>query len=80
MKISLSLSSHIPVVELRDTTKNIMLFQILLPIESITNIQMNEGKPNYEQLLLQDQQFGNFNNGYCIKNIKNECILYANNA
>ena len=80
MKISLSLSSHIPVVELRDTTKNIMLFQILLPIESITNIQMNEGKPNYEQLLLQDQQFGDFNNGYCIKNIKNECILYANNA
>jgi len=41
---------------------------------------MNEGKPNYEQLLLQDQQFGDFNNGYCIKNIKNECILYANNA
>ena len=80
MKISLSLSSHIPVVELRDTTKNIMLFQILLPIESITNIQMNEGKPNYEQLLLQDQQFGDFNKGYCIKNIKNECILYANNA
>lgn len=41
---------------------------------------MNQGKPNYEQLLLQNQQFGDFNNGYCIKNNKNDCIIYTNNA
>lgn len=41
---------------------------------------MNEGKPNYEQLQLPDGGFGDFNNGYCIKNIKNDCILYTNNA
>jgi hypothetical protein len=78
--IHLSFSTHIPVIELRDIVKNITLFQIVLPVESITNIEMNEGKPNYEQLLLQDQIFGAFNNGYCIKNNKNDCIVYTNNA
>jgi len=52
--IHLSFTTHIPVVELRDTTKNITLFQIVLPVESITNIQMNDGKPNYEQVQLPD--------------------------
>ena len=80
VKIRLSVATHIPVVELIDTAKNITLFQIVLPIESITDIQMNEGKPDYEQVLLQDEHFGDFNNGYCIKNIKNDCILYTNNA
>lgn len=78
--IHLSFSTHIPVIELRDIVNNITLFQIVLPVESITNIEMNEGKPNYEQLLLQDQIFGAFNNGYCIKNNINDCILYTNNA
>jgi hypothetical protein len=54
IKIHLSFSTHIPVIELRDITKNITLFQVVLPIESITNIQMNEGKPNYEQLQLSE--------------------------
>ncbi len=80
IKIHLSFSTHIPVVELRDTTKNITLFQIVLPINAITNIQMNEGKPNYEQLHLINGNFGDFNGGYCIKNIKNDCILYTNDA
>lgn len=38
---------------------------------------MDQGEPQYEQLLLQDQQFGVFNGGYCIKNSKNDCILYT---
>lgn len=78
VKINLNFSTHIPVVELRDTTKNITLFQIVLPVESITKIQMNDGKPNYEMLQLPDGGFGDFNNGYCIKNIRNDCILYTN--
>jgi hypothetical protein len=41
---------------------------------------MNDGKPNYEQLQLPDGQFGDFNNGYCIKNNKNDCILYTNDV
>jgi len=78
--IHMSLNTHIPVVELRDTINNITLFQIVLPVETITNREMNEGKPNYEQILLQDQQFGEFNNGYCIKNNKNDCVLYTNDG
>lgn len=41
---------------------------------------MDQGKPDYEQILLSDGQFGDFNNGYCIKNMKNDCILYTNAA
>lgn len=41
---------------------------------------MDTGKPEYEQLQLPDGQFGDFSNGYCIKNIKNDCILYTNNV
>jgi hypothetical protein len=40
---------------------------------------MNEGKPNYEQLQL-SEWFGDFSNGYCVKNLKNDCILYTNKA
>ncbi|HBB03415.1 TPA: hypothetical protein DCZ39_00715 [Patescibacteria group bacterium] len=80
MKINLSFTTHIPVVELKDTTNNVTLFQVVLPIQSISNIQMDTGKPEYEQLQLPDGQFGDFSNGYCIKNIKNDCILYTNNV
>ena len=80
VKIHLSLSTHIPVVELRDITKNITLFQIVLPIEAITNIEMNQGEPNYQELHLTDGQFGNFNGGYCIKNNKDDCIIYTNSV
>lgn len=41
---------------------------------------MNEGKPNYELLQLPDGDFGDFNNGYCIKNLRNDCIIYTNQA
>jgi len=51
-----------------------------LPIEAITDIEMHQGKPNYEQLQLPEGQFGDFSNGYCIKNNKNDCILYTNTA
>ncbi len=78
--IHLDFSTHIPVVELRDRTNNTTLFQIVLPIEAITDIQMNSGKPEYEQLKLPDWWFWDFNNWYCIKNIKNDCILYTNTA
>lgn len=80
VKIHLSLSTHIPVVELRDITRNITLFQIVLPIEAITSIEMNQGEPNYQELHLTDGQFGNFNGGYCIKNNKDDCILYTNSV
>jgi hypothetical protein len=33
---------------------------------------------SYEQLQLPDGGFGDFNNGYCIKNSKNDCVLYTN--
>lgn len=79
IKIHLSFTTHIPVIELRDMTKNITLFQIVLPIEAINTIEMNQGKPNYEQIQL-DENFGDFSNGYCIKNSKNDCILYTNNV
>lgn len=77
--IHLSFTTHIPVVELRDITKNITLFQIVLPIEAISNIEMNQSKPSYEQLQL-NGQFGDFSNGYCIKNSQNDCILYTNSV
>lgn len=80
VKLQVNFSSHIPVVELVDTVNHITLFQIVLPIEGISNIQMNQSKPNYEQLHLTEWSFGDFNNGYCIKNNKNDCILYTNNA
>ncbi|MCX6825442.1 MAG: VCBS repeat-containing protein [candidate division SR1 bacterium] len=79
-KINLSFTTHIPVVEVIDTIHNVTLFQIVLPIQSISNIEMNQGKPNYEELQLTDGQFGDFNNGYCVKNIKNDCIVYTNKA
>ena len=41
---------------------------------------MNANKPEYEQIQLPDGQFGDFNNGYCIKNSNNDCIFYTNNA
>jgi len=75
--INLNFATHIPVIELRDIVKKNTLFQIVLPIESITKIQMNTY--SYEQLQLPDGGFGDFNNGYCIKNNKNDCILYTNN-
>lgn len=56
------------------------MFQIVLPVEAITKIQMHQNKPNYESLLLQGDQFGQFTNGYCIQNNKNDCIFYTNNA
>ena len=80
VQIRLNFSTHIPVVELVDTTSSTTLFQIVLPIEAITNIQMNQGTPNYEKIQLINGQFGDFNNGYCIKNSQNECILYTNNV
>lgn len=80
IKIHLSFTTHIPVIELRDSIKNTTLFQIVLPIQAISNIEMNEGKPNYEQIQLPDGKFGDFNNGYCIKNNKNDCIVYTNNV
>ena len=79
VKIDLSFTTHIPVVELRDTQTNNTLFQIVLPIEAITNTQMNQEQTNYEQMQLTEGEFGEFNNGYCIKN-NNNCILYTNNA
>jgi len=53
---------------------------MVLPIAAISNIEMNEGKPNYEQIVLSDGQFGDFNGGYCIKNNKNDCVVYTNQA
>jgi len=41
---------------------------------------MNVSKVNYELLQLLGGNFGDFNNGYCIKNSKNDCILYTNNV
>ena len=80
VKLHLNLTTHIPVVELRDTINNITLFQITLPVQSITKIQMNQSKPSYELIKLTEGQFGDFDNGYCLKNSKNDCILYTNNA
>lgn len=76
--IDVNFATHIPVVELRDIAKNATLFQIALPVEAIADIQLVQGKPDYEQLQLPDGQFGDFNNGYCIKNSKNDCIVYTN--
>lgn len=80
VKLHLSFVTHIPVIELRDIVNNSTLFQIVLPIQSISKIQMNQSKPNYELLKLSEGQFGDFDNGYCLKNSKNDCILYTNNA
>ena len=76
--IYLNFALHIPVVELRDSITNTTLFQIVLPVEAITDIQMNGN--TYEQLKLEGDQFGTFNGGYCIKNTTNDCIFYLNNA
>lgn len=78
--IHVSFATHIPVIELRENTKNIVLFQIVLPIQAIKNIEMHENKPNYEQIQLPDGQFGDFSNGYCIKNRSNDCIIYTNSV
>jgi len=80
IKIEVNFRSHIPVIELIDILTNTVLFQIVLPIEAITNIEMNEGKPNYELLRLTQGQFGDFDGGYCVKNNKNDCILYTSNV
>lgn len=79
IKIELNFDSHIPVVELKDITNNITLFQIILPIENITDIHIVQNTQIYEQIQLPNSGFGTFNNGYCIKNTKNDCILYTNN-
>ncbi len=79
IEIQLNFDSHIPIVELKDITNNITLFQIVLPIKNITDIRMAQNTPTYQQIQLPDSGFGTFNNGYCIKNTKNDCILYTNN-
>jgi hypothetical protein len=79
VKLRINLNSHIPVVELVDIARNVALFQIVLPLEGVT-IQMDWKSPYYEQIHLTEGDFGDFDNGYCIKNINNECILYTNNA
>lgn len=76
--IQISFTSHIPIVELRDKIQNIPLFQIVLPVQAISNIEMHEETLGYEKIQLPDGQFGDFSNGYCIKNSNNECIVYTN--
>jgi len=78
IQIHLSLTTHIPVIELKDTINNITLFQIVLPVESITDTQIYQNQLQYEQIVLEWDNFGIFNGGYCIKNIKNDCITYTN--
>ncbi|MEI6672333.1 MAG: hypothetical protein WCL02_03005 [bacterium] len=80
VNLKINFNSHIPVIELRDKVTNSTLFQIVIPIEAITQIQMNQDAPTYEQLHLTQGNFGEFNDGYCIKNDKNDCIIYTNNA
>ncbi len=77
---SLNFSTHIPVVQLNNAVNNTVLFQIILPIVSITDIQMDQGAAGYTKALLEGSAFGAFNGGYCIKNTSNDCILYANNS
>ena len=57
MKLSVNFSSHIPVVEIKDSKLNQTIFQIVLPVEKITNIKLLQGKPNYQQITLEDQSF-----------------------
>ena len=57
IQLHLSVTTHIPVIELRDISNNITLFQLVLPIESITDIHMHQNKPQYEQLLLDGENF-----------------------
>lgn len=75
----LNFNTHIPVIEFKDAN-NTILFQVVLPIEAITDIEMNQNKPDYEKIQLINGDFGDFNNGYCIKNNKNDCIIYTNTA
>lgn len=76
IRTALNMSSHIPVIEIKEGEK--ILFKVILPIKSITDSTLHTGKPYYEKVLLNDKQFGSFADGYCIKNQKNECILYTN--
>lgn len=78
IQIYLRFWSHIPVIEVRDRIENRTLFQIVLPVQSITDIAMQS--VNYQKVQLPDGQFGDFSNGYCIMNMQHECILYTNNA
>ncbi len=79
IKTNVSFTAHIPIIEIKDITTNTVVFQIILPIETISKIQLHQGKPEYEILQLKDKEFGDFTNGYCIKNKANECIIYTNN-
>lgn len=76
IKTYLTFTTHIPVVELRDIQNNITLFQIILPMEAIKSIEMKNN--NYQQIALWQGQFWDFDGGYCIKNLNNDCVLYTN--
>ena len=76
-KIELSLKKNTPMLEIKNISNNTTLFQIIIPIEEIIDIQMNTVLPQYKKITLQWTQFGDFDGGYCIQNNKNDCILYT---
>jgi len=76
-KIHVNITNSIPIIEIRNVSNNITMFQIALPIKEITNITLHEETTGYQKLLLEGSHFGVFNGGICIQNTNYDCIIYT---
>jgi hypothetical protein len=52
-KIDLNFKSNTPIIEIKNISNNYTLFQIIMPIEKIIDIQINKTLTQYKQILLQ---------------------------
>ena len=80
IEVQLDLTSHMPLIKIFDTSSNNTLFQIYLPTQGPVDpedINMLQGTPNYEKTQLDGTTFWIFNNGYCIKEQNNNCIIFV---
>ncbi|HCB52033.1 TPA: hypothetical protein DEP21_05745 [Patescibacteria group bacterium] len=75
-KVTMDLSSSLPVVRVLDMITSSTLFSIRLPAEKLVDISLYQQKPFYDKVDLTDASFGEFTNGSCIQGIDKQCIIY----
>lgn len=78
IQLKLDFLLHIPTIKVIRKADQQELFQISLPTQKMESITMKQGKPTYQVISLSQSQFGDFQDGSCIQNANQECILYVN--
>ena len=63
-------------VSIIDKQTNEHKFDIKLPSEKLVDIKLLQSKPYYDLIKLYGKSFGVFDNGYCLKNMNQDCVMY----